>query len=645
MLKYPHIFEPIELAGTIFRNRIFAAPTGWMDKYQDGTLPPEAAAYYARKAKGGAAAVTLGECRVDTNFANVSNRLTKMDDPSHRNGLARCADDIRRYGAVPSVELQHAGMYENRDLGLRGEASRGLAYGPVECEESGRIILAMDEAMIERTIRKYAQAAAFAKSCGYGMVMVHAGHGWLLSQFLSPTLNTRKDQWGGPAIENRARIVVAILDAIRKAVGPKFPIEVRISGSECYAGGYNIEEGIQIAKQIDGHCDLIHVSAGSHEVDEVFTVTHPSMFLPDGCNAVYAEAIKKYVSTPVATVGAHGNPEIMEELVASGKVDVVEIARGLMADPDLVNKIRAGEEKEVRKCMRCLACFSGLLHNGQFHCAINPEIGRETEYAVPVPAKKVKTVLVAGGGVGGMQAALTAAERGHKVILCEKTGELGGTLRCERKVPFKAKLDEYLNQQAFRLARAGVDIRLNTEVTPELAESLKPDVIIAATGARPVKPPIPGIDGANVYSAEYIYTHAEECGEKVAILGAGLVGIELGIYLAMQGKKVELIEMLDHVSDGGNNLHMKALDVEIKKYKIGVNLSTRAEEITAEGVIGNGKLFKADTVVYAVGQRPQRQAATALYACAPEFYLLGDCTAPANIMSATSAADTIARAI
>ena len=347
----------------------------------------------------------------------------------------------------------------------------------------------------------------------------------------------------------------------------------------------------------------------------------------------------------MATVGAHGNPEIMEELVASGKVDVVEIARGLMADPDLVNKIRAGEEKEVRKCMRCLACFSGLLHNGQFHCAINPEIGRETEYAVNAPAKKVKTVLVAGGGVGGMQAALTAAERGHKVILCEKTGELGGTLRCERKVPFKAKLDEYLNQQAFRIARAGVDIRLNTEVTPELAESLKPDVIIAAPGARPVKPRIPGIDGANVCSAEYAYTHAEECGEKVAILGAGLVGIELGIYLAMQGKKVELIEMLDHVSDGGNNLHMKALDVEIKKYKIGVNLSTKAEEITPEGVIGNGKLFPADTVIYAVGQRPQREAATALYACAPEFYLLGDCVAPANIMSATSAADTIARAI
>jgi len=645
MLKYPHLFEPIELAGTIFRNRIFAAPTGWMDEYRDGSLPPEAAAYYARKAKGGAAAVTLGECAVDTTYSDVSVARIKLDDPHHANGLTRCADDIRRYGGVPSVELQHSGMYANRDLGIRGEASRGLAYGPIACELDGRVILQMDEDFIQRTIRKYAEAAAFAKSCGFGMVTVHAGHGWLLSQFLSPTLNTRKDKWGGPDIENRARIVVSILDAIRRAVGPKFPIEVRISGSECYEGGYGIEEGIRIAGQIDGHCDLIHVSAGSHEVSEVFTVTHPSMFLPDGCNAIYAEEIKKHVKTKVATVGAHGNPELMEELVASGKVDIIEIARGLMADPDLPNKLRAGEDGEVRKCMRCLACFSGLLHTGQFHCAINPEIGREPEYAIPVPVKKVKTVLVAGGGVGGMQAALTAAERGHRVILCEKTGELGGALRCERNVPFKQKLDEYLNQQAARCARAGVDIRLNTEVTPALAESLKPDVIIAAPGARPVKPNIPGIDGSNVYSAEYIYTHANECGERVAILGAGLVGIELGIFLAMQGKKVRLIEMLDHVSDGGNNLHMKALEVEIAKYGIEVNLSTRAEEITPEGVIGNGKLFPADTVIYAVGQRPQREAAVALHASAPEFYLLGDCVAPANIMNATSAADAVARAI
>jgi len=645
MLKYPHIFEPIELAGTIFRNRIFAAPTGWINNYRDGTLPPQAAAYFARKARGGAAAVTLGVCHVDTTYHNRPSSSLKLDDPFAARAFNFCASEIKRYGAVPSVELHHDGMFANRASGIKGEASRGLAFGPVDCEEDGRIILAMDEERIERTIRKFAEAAAFAKRCGYGMVMVHAGHGWLLSQFLSPTLNTRKDRWGGPETENRARILVEILKAIRKAVGPRFPVEVRMSGSECFTGGYDIEEGIRIARQIDGYCDLIHVSAGSHEEDEVFTITHPSMFLPDGCNAKYAEAIKKNVKTPVATVGAHGDPEIMEELLASGKVDVVEIARGLIADPDLPLKIRAGEDGEVRKCMRCFACFSGLMQTGVFHCAINPEIGRETEYAVPVPVKKVKTVLVAGGGVGGMQAALTAAERGHRVILCEKKDELGGALRCEKNVPFKAKLDAYLNQQAERLARAGVDIRLNTEVTPELAESLKPDVLIAAPGARPVKPKIPGIDGENVFSAEHIYVHPEDCGEKAVILGAGLVGIELAIYLSMLGKKVELVEMMDQMNDGGNFQHMKALRVEISKYKIGVNLSTKAEEITAEGVIGNGKLFKADTVIYAVGQQPQRQTAVALYQCAPEFYMLGDCITPANIMNATTEADAVARAI
>ena len=259
----------------------------------------------------------------------------------------------------------------------------------------------MNEEFIEYTIGKFAKAAAFAKSCGFGMVVIHGGHGWLLSQFLSPTLNTRKDRWGGPAIENRARLAVAICDAIRKAVGPHFPIEIRISGSEVYPGGYGIDEGIAIAKQLDGHVDLIHVSAGSHEVEEVFTVTHPSMFLPDGVNVKYAAEIKKHVKTPVATVGALGDPALMEEIIASGKADVVEIARGLIADPDIPIKARTGRTGEIRKCLRCLQCFSTLINVGQFYCSINPESGRELEMKSDLPAAHKKKVLIAGGGCRG----------------------------------------------------------------------------------------------------------------------------------------------------------------------------------------------------------------------------------------------------
>ncbi|NLA86617.1 MAG: FAD-dependent oxidoreductase, partial [Clostridiales bacterium] len=502
----------------------------------------------------------------------------------------------------------------------------------------------------ERTINKFADAAAFAKQCCFGMVTVHSGHGWLLHPFLWPALYTRTDKWGGKSIENRARITVAVCDAIRKRVGPNFPVEIRISGSECYAGGYDIDEGVAFSKLLDGHVDLIHVSAGSHEVEEVFAVTHPSMFLPDGCNVKFAAEIKKHVKTPVATVGALGDPDLMEEIIASGQADVVEMARALIADPDLPLKIRTGRADDIKKCMRCLACFSSELDNGQDYCAINPEAGRDLEMKYDIPEAKVKKkVLIAGGGIAGMQAALTCHERGHHVILCEKSSRLGGTLRCEEKVPFKKNLDYYLDYQAKAIEKAGIDLRLNTAVTPEYAKNIGADVIISAMGARPVRPPIPGIDGKNVLGAEDAYIHPELTGGSAVILGGGLVGIELGIYLSMLGKKVTVIEMLDRISDGGNFLHILGLKTEMARQDIDLHLNTKAKEITDKGVLcetaEGEKFFDADTVIYAVGQRPLQEEASALRFCAPEFYQIGDCVTPSNIMNATGTAFTIARSL
>lgn len=647
-VKYQNLFEPIRLGGTLFRNRIFASPTGHQALTLEGFVTPDVIAYYERKAVGGAAAVTVGEGVVDSKRGKGGKWHVTLDDPRASHSLHRLTDAVTRHGAVASMELQHAGMFANRDLSFLGASAKGIAYGPVECELNGRHILPMTEELIIETIEAFANAALFAKQCGFGMVTVHGGHGWLISQFISPFVNTRRDKWGG-SVENRARLPVAIADAIHKKCGANFPVEMRISGSECHAGGYGIDEGIALARQLDGHVDLIHVSAGSHEVKEVFTVTHPSIFLEDGVNVKYAAEIKKHVKTPVATVGALTDPAQMEEIIASGKADVVEIARGLIAEPDLPNKARCGREDEIKKCMRCLHCFSTLLNDGQFYCAINPETSRELEVKMTPPVKNRKKVLVAGGGIGGMQAALTCARRGHEVILCEKNNRLGGVLRCEEHVPFKKKLDGYIEYQIRQLEKSAVDIRLNTEVTKALAEEIAPDVIIASLGARPIVPKIKGIDGGNVLGAEEAYLSPEKTGRRAAILGGGLVGIELGIYLAQLGRDVKIIEMLDALNDGGNFLHMLGLENEMKRYNIGVYLGTKATEINDKGVIGSGpdgeKLFEADTIIYAVGQRPLSDEALALRFCAPEFYMIGDCNIPKNIAAATSAAFTVARDI
>jgi 2,4-dienoyl-CoA reductase-like NADH-dependent reductase (Old Yellow Enzyme family) len=673
--KYPHLFSSIQLGNTVFRNRYFAAPVGYGYFSSQNYPLDETIAFFERKAVGGAATVNVGSASPDSKRSAVMDGL-RFDDPTALPSFYRLATSISRHGAVAVIELVHFGA--NSYLA----AERGnQIYGAVDgLNALGQFVPAMPESVIEETIEAFANAAAYAKFCGFGMVTVHAGHGWLLCQFLDPTVNNRKDRWGG-SLENRCRFPLAVIERIRQKCGREFPIEIRISGSMCYEGGYDIDEGVAISTQLDGKVDLINVSAGSHEVPEVFTITHPSMFLPDGVNVTYAAEIKKHIKTPVATVGALIYPELMEEIIASGKADVVMTARALMADPDMPTKARSGRTDEIRPCLRCFVCFSGVVTKHQYMCAVNPEIGFEQECRhEPLRAAK-KTVLVAGGGVAGMQAALTASQRGHKVILCEKSNRLGGVLRCEEKVPFKKLFSDYLDFQARMLIRSPVDVQLGIEVTPELAKSLHADVIIAALGGRAVIPQIPGIDGKNVLSAEEVYRHSDKTGKDVVILGGGLVGIELAIFLAGLGHRLTILEMMETLNDGGNPLHGLALINEIKKYGIQTVTCTRAAEIQDKGAIGeyvgitytlptcptveaavlhsnsfgrtvradaekgSRKLYEADTVIYAAGRHGLRDEAERLRFCAPEFHQIGDCLIPKNIHQATSMAFTVARDI
>ena len=647
MSKFPHLLEPITIGKTVFKNRIFASPNGYTNTDCRNFPTEEMIAFYELKAKGGYAAVTVGDCIVDSETGSMIGYQLPFDDHRCRPMMGRLARSVRRHGAVASVELQHCGMYAHHNA-----AQGGRIFGPVDAVNNlGYHAEAMDEAMIEHVIGTFAAGAAFAKEIGYGMVMLHGGHGWLLSQFMEPQLNTRKDRWGG-SLENRMRFPLAVVEAVRRAVGPHFPIEFRMSGSECRGErGYDIDEGIRIAKALDEKVDILHVSAGHHEDEEIYYITHPSMFMPDGALSEYAAAIKPHVKTPVATVGAFSDPEQMEAFIAAGKADIINVGRGSLAEPDLPIKTQLGRADELNQCLRCYACFASADSVKYFHCAVNPVIGLEYEAKFDLPPRHKKKVLIAGGGVAGMQAALTAAQRGHEVVLCEKSDRLGGVLLCESEVSFKQKLDHYLKKQALLVSRAPIDVHLNTAVTPELAQEIRPDVILMATGARPIVPDILGVERSNVFGAVEVYQNPGLAGQNVVILGGGLVGAELAIHLTQMGRSVTIVEMQDALNYTDARLHGFVLNMKIKELGIKVLLNSLAEEITDEGVRlrsrtdGSAQDVGADTVVYAVGLEPIREDAEALRAAAPEFYLIGDCLMPKNMLEANQAGYHIAKDI
>ena len=556
-------------------------------------------------------------------------------------------------------------------------AEGNTIYSATNTQNAAGIEVAeMPEEIILDTIEKHADAALYLKNIGFGMVTLHAGHGWLFNQFACPE-NNRKDKWGG-SIENQARIVVATIDRIHQKCGRGFPVDVRISAASLLEDSYDTDYGIEFCKQLEGHADSINVSVGLHEEPTVIIRTVPSMFMDDAANLEYAAKIKHNVSTPISAVGAFADPAQMEEAIASGKCDIIYCGRALMADPDLPIKAMTGREDEIHKCIRCFECYSAHCRKSEHVCAINPEQGREgtLDYSAPKTRKKV---LVAGGGVGGMQAAITAAEQGHEVVLCEKTDRLGGCLRCEEKVPFKQNLQHYLDTQAHILVdKTDVDVRMKTEVTSELIEEIAPDVLIAAIGSKAVKPSIPGIDRENVMCADDALMDASRVGQRVAIIGGGLVGIEAAIYLSGLGRDATIIQRDTDLRDSGNVIHALALSREIRDRGIAVYTCTEPVEITEGGVVvkgigaahptytsptyeaaiiqmggfgvvekqqvpeGEQLLLEADTVVYAVGQRPLQDEAMAWSLLAPEYHMIGDCTAPRNILAATQEAHTIA---
>ncbi len=634
--KFPHLSSPITIGRVTFRNRMFSAPMGGTDITNDGCIGPKSTAFYELRGKGGAGAVTVSECMV---HPKTDGSHAYHLDTSILNSLASAAytaDAIHRHGAIPSIELSHSGMYAGTYMTDKSRQHDMNQWGPSDTvRPDGVPVKALTKEMLAEIIAAYGNVAGLAKRAGFEMLMIHGGHGWLLNQFFSPYFNKRTDEYGG-SLENRCRLAVEVLKAVRDAVGPGFPIEFRLSGSELFDGGYDLEEGVRIAQQIEPYIDLLHVSAGTYQ--RGFGDTHPSMFKEHGCNVYLAAEIKKHVSVPVATIGGLNDPRQMEKIIAEGKADVVYMARALLADPFLPRKVMANQDEDIVKCLRCFTCMAERAATSTRRCTVNPLIGREMEGCEVPKAPESKKVVVVGGGPGGLKAAHTAALRGHQVILMEKESELGGILKSEQALPFKREMYELSLTFAKQCREAGVEIRLNTEATKELVESESPDAVIIAAGSRPLVLPIPGIDGENVTIVNNYYLEKEKVGDEVVVLGGGLAGCEAAIHLAREGKKVTIVEMRDALAPDANVRHRPLLLKQIEALAE-VRTGLKGMEVTAQGVVcedreGQRHLVKGNSVICALGQRARTDVVEALRDTAPYVAVIGDCAKVSTITNA-----------
>jgi 2,4-dienoyl-CoA reductase-like NADH-dependent reductase (Old Yellow Enzyme family)/thioredoxin reductase len=646
MTKFPHVFSPFKIGNTEVKNRIEVAPMGTCLPTPEGRVTRELVEFYKTVARGGPGTVVIGECAVDDEYARAHVGLLHAGDDGAIPGLNALAEAVQRYGARISIELNHSGRLVHPNM-LGGKSP--IAPSPImsareelSAQSEGRepvIPREMDQEMIESVIAHFVAACNRCLTAGFEMVMLHGGHGQLLGQFLSSAVNRRTDKYGG-SLENRSRFALEVLTAIRKKVGNKLAIEYRISADELIPEGTHLEETIEFLKVIKDKIDLVNVSLGGI-FDARYTpfMSQPT-YLPYMYNAGRAGQIKEALKIPVTAVGSIMDLEMAEEIIAQGKADIVAMGRAQLADPDLVGKSFKGQAANVRPCIRCSTCGVRSV-NMQVRCVVNPVACRELEYPEIGVAKKRKKVVIVGGGPAGMQAALIACARGHKVTILEKEKALGGSLIAAAAPDFKPDMKKFLAWLIRETQKSGAEIKLSTEVKPGLIKSLKPDVLIVAAGADPLLPDIISVNGSNVVTAADVDTGKAKTGNKVLVVGAGMTGCETALHLALKGSEVTLVDMVSEAEIAADTVlpNRIVLLSMLQENNIKIMPELKLFEINEKAAVVEDKAgartnIVADTIVLATGVKPRSKLADDLKETGFEFYIIGDCSRPRNLMGA-----------
>jgi len=620
------LLEPIKVGPAYLRNRIVMAAMYTRFATVDGAITQEMIDYFAERAKGSLAAIIVEYSYITEGGRGRLHQLGIHND-SVISGLKQLADTIKANGTRAILQIAHAGRQKSPDL------TWIPLVAPSRISHYHRVPRVLTIPEIEDIVGSFAEAARRAKQANFDGVEIHGAHGYLLSQFLSPYLNRRTDKYGG-ALENRASVALEIVRKMRERVGDEFILGYRMNGNDYIPRGLTPDQAARFARMLqDTGIDYIHVSAGMEPRVDFFI--QPT-YIERGSLIHLAERVKEAVEIPVITVGSL-NVELAEKALREGKADLVAFGRALLADPQLVDKLASGRIEDIRPCIRgngdCLNMEDSI------KCEVNPACGREARFKI-VPAETKKSILVVGGGIAGIEAARVAALRGHKVTLIEKTDRLGGHL-VEASVPsFKNDIKQLLSWSINQIYKGDIEIKLNTEATPELVAKLKPDVLVVAVGSDYAIPDIKGIGRQCVVKVDDVLLGKRTVGERTVVLGGGRVGCEVALYIAEHLEKtVAIVEVLDDILTDCNFTVKLALMERLEEAGVDIHVRWCPEEITDGQIICRDQLeqrhkLASDTVVLATGLVERSSLVEKLKGLASELYFVGDCVKACNISQA-----------
>jgi 2,4-dienoyl-CoA reductase-like NADH-dependent reductase (Old Yellow Enzyme family)/thioredoxin reductase len=656
-MTFPYLFSPIEINGMELKNRIVmtAMHLGYTP---EGTVTDQLIAFYSLRAKGGVGLIIVGGCPIDE-YGGMSSMIGINDD-RFIPGLRKLTDGVKRNGARIAAQLYQAGRYTHSAM-IGGK--KPFSASAVRSKFTGETPRALDLEEIPGVQDRFAEAALRAKEAGFDAVEILGSAGYLISQFLSPVTNLREDDYGG-SLENRMRFGIEVARKVREALGRDYPVIMRLAGNDFMEGGCTNREARAFAGALEkAGVDLFNITGGWHET----RVPQLTMNVPRRAYVYLARGIMSVVSRPVLASNRINDPETAEEILRNGEADLVTMARGLLADPDLPRKAEKDKAGLIYHCIACnQGCFDRIFNLRSATCLVNPMAGREAELSVG-PASTVKKLLVIGGGVAGMKAAAVAAERGHKVSLIERTARLGGQVLLNRLIPGREELVTAADDLAGNIRALGVEMMLEKEADLPLVRSMKPDAVVLASGARPIVPEIPGVEQSHVVQAWDVLAGKSGVGRSVVVVGGNAVGLETAMYLARIGtlfpevlhfllanraesmetlmellnkgsKEVTVVEMIKKAGKDIGLTTRWTIMAEVRRLGVTIMTGTKAVRIRADGLEieredGPGFL-NADSIVMAVGSRAENRLAKELEGLVPEVYVVGDAGGPRKALEA-----------